>query len=100
MVWWWWIAPALVGLVGLVLLFRGVGALFRGRFFGGIAALAVLWIFVYWWWEPRGGAISVDPGPPAGDPRSGEVVWVGAVTPRTGPASGAGAGNVAKPPHP
>lgn len=39
----------------------------RGRFFGGIAALAVLWIFVYWWWEPRGGTISFDPGPPAGD---------------------------------
>ena len=38
MVWWWWIAPALVGLVGLVMLFRGVGALFRGRFFGGLSA--------------------------------------------------------------
>ncbi len=36
MVWWWWIAPALVGLIGLVLLFRGLGALFRGRL-GGLA---------------------------------------------------------------
>ena len=36
MVWWWWVAPALVGLIGLVLLFRGLGALFRGRFFGGL----------------------------------------------------------------
>ena len=36
MVWWWWIAPALVGLIGLVLLFRGLGALFRGRFFSGL----------------------------------------------------------------
>lgn len=34
MVWWWWIAPALVGLIGLVLLFRGLGALFRGRLSG------------------------------------------------------------------
>src|SRR5205085_1771301 len=31
-----------------------------GRVFGGMAALAVIWIFVYWWWEPRGGAITFD----------------------------------------
>jgi len=31
MVWWWWIAPAAAGLIGLVLLVRGLGALFRGR---------------------------------------------------------------------
>src|SRR5690606_37793918 len=36
MVWWWWIAPALVGLIGLVLLFRGLAGLFRGRFFTGL----------------------------------------------------------------
>ena len=31
MVWWWWIAPAVVGLIGLVLVLKGLGALFRGR---------------------------------------------------------------------
>ncbi len=36
MVWWWWIAPALVGLIGLTLLFLGLGALFKGRFFSGL----------------------------------------------------------------
>ncbi len=36
MVWWWWIAPAAVGLLGLTLLFKGLGALFRGRFVGGL----------------------------------------------------------------
>ena len=36
MVWWWWIAPAVVGLLGLTLLVRGLGALFRGRFVGGL----------------------------------------------------------------
>jgi len=36
MVWWWWIAPAAVGLLGLALLFKGLGALFRGRFIGGL----------------------------------------------------------------
>lgn len=39
MVWWWWIAPAVVGLIGLVLVLKGLGALFRGRAFGGLFAL-------------------------------------------------------------
>jgi nucleoid-associated protein YgaU len=39
----------------------------RGRLFGGIAALAVLWIVVYWWWEPRSATISFDPGPAGAD---------------------------------
>lgn len=34
-----------------------------GRIFGAVAALAALWIVVYWWWEPRP-RISFDtPGP-------------------------------------
>lgn len=37
MVWWWWIAPAVVALLGLTLLFRGLAALFRGRFVAGLA---------------------------------------------------------------
>ncbi|WP_332653779.1 hypothetical protein [Brevundimonas sp.] len=36
MVWWWWTAPAVVGALGLALLARGVGAMFKGRFFGGL----------------------------------------------------------------
>ena len=36
MVWWWWIAPAVVGVLGLVLLLKGLAALFRGRFVGGL----------------------------------------------------------------
>lgn len=36
MVWWWWIAPAAAGLLGLVLLLKGLGALFRGRVFAGL----------------------------------------------------------------
>src|SRR5215217_2296842 len=36
MVWWWWIAPTVVGLLGLVLLLKGLGALFRGRVSGGL----------------------------------------------------------------
>jgi hypothetical protein len=36
MVWWWWIAPAVAGLLGLVLLIKGLGALFRGRVFSGL----------------------------------------------------------------
>ncbi|MFN3558871.1 MAG: hypothetical protein ACK4UQ_06245 [Brevundimonas sp.] len=36
MVWWWWIAPAVVGLIGLVLLVKGLGALFRGKVVGGL----------------------------------------------------------------
>ena len=36
MVWWWWVAPALVGLLGLAMVLRGFIALFRGRFVGGL----------------------------------------------------------------
>lgn len=36
MVWWWWIVPAVVALLGLVLLLKGLGALFRGKVFGGL----------------------------------------------------------------
>lgn len=36
MVWWWWIAPAVVGLLGIILLLKGLGALFRGRLFSGL----------------------------------------------------------------
>jgi hypothetical protein len=36
MVWWWWIVPAVVGLVGLVFLIKGLGALFRGKLFSGL----------------------------------------------------------------
>ena len=36
MVWWWWVVPAVVGAMGLVVLFKGLGALFRGRFFSGL----------------------------------------------------------------
>jgi hypothetical protein len=36
MVWWWWIAPAAVGLLGLVLFLKGLGALFRGKVFSGL----------------------------------------------------------------
>ena len=36
MVWWWWIAPAVVGLIGVILLIRGLMALFSGRVFSGL----------------------------------------------------------------
>lgn len=36
MVWWWWVVPAVVGLLGLVLFIKGLGALFRGKVFGGL----------------------------------------------------------------
>jgi hypothetical protein len=35
MIWWWWILPALVGVIGVVFLFSGLGSLFRGRLFSG-----------------------------------------------------------------
>lgn len=38
MVWWWWIAPCVVGLAGLVLLAQGLGAVFRGRWGRGLPA--------------------------------------------------------------
>lgn len=34
-----------------------------GRFFGIVAALGVLWIVVYWWWEPASPRISFDTSP-------------------------------------
>jgi hypothetical protein len=37
MVWWWWIAPAFVGLVGLTIFIGGLGWLLRGRLFTGSA---------------------------------------------------------------
>lgn len=39
MAWWWWIAPAAVGLIGLVLLVRGLGALFRGHPVSGLLGI-------------------------------------------------------------
>jgi hypothetical protein len=36
-----------------------------GRIFGIIAALAALWILVYWWWEPARPRITFDPSAPA-----------------------------------
>ncbi len=51
MVWWWWIIPAIVGVAGVIFLFSGLGAFFRGRFLtgglgaiggGGLAAAAVI----------------------------------------------------------
>ena len=36
MIWWWWIVPAVVGLIGVILLIRGLMALFRGRVFSGL----------------------------------------------------------------
>jgi hypothetical protein len=35
MIWWWWIVPAVVAGLGVVILFSGLGALFRGRVFTG-----------------------------------------------------------------
>ncbi|MDQ8028423.1 MAG: hypothetical protein REJ23_06830 [Brevundimonas sp.] len=40
MVWWWWIVPAIVAVLGLMLLVKGLGGLFRGRFFGGLLGAA------------------------------------------------------------
>jgi len=34
-----------------------------GRIFGILAALAVLWIVVYWWWEPSSPRITFDNAP-------------------------------------
>ncbi|WP_420471418.1 hypothetical protein [Brevundimonas sp. FT23042] len=36
MVWWWWVVPAVVALLGLVLLIKGLVALFRGKVIGGL----------------------------------------------------------------
>ncbi len=36
MVWWWWIVPMVVALLGLGVLLKGLAALFRERFFGGL----------------------------------------------------------------
>ena len=35
MIWWWWIIPAVVGVLGLLLLLYSLGQLFRGRIAGG-----------------------------------------------------------------
>lgn len=35
MIWWWWIIPAVVAGLGVIILFSGLGALFRGRIFSG-----------------------------------------------------------------
>ncbi len=35
MVWWWWIAPAVVGVFGLAVVLSGLGWIFRGRPFKG-----------------------------------------------------------------
>lgn len=48
MIWWWWILPAAAALIGLVLLVRGLRALFGGRAVRGVAGAAlgggVLWL--------------------------------------------------------
>ena len=36
MVWWWWVVPVVVALLGLVLLIKGLVALFRGKVIGGL----------------------------------------------------------------
>ncbi|HYE44389.1 MAG TPA: hypothetical protein VEA44_01315 [Caulobacter sp.] len=41
MVWWWWILPAASALLGAIVLLRGLGALFGGRFVGGLFGSAV-----------------------------------------------------------
>ena len=41
MVWWWWIAPAAAARLGSVVLIRGLGSLFSGRFVGGLFGSAV-----------------------------------------------------------
>jgi hypothetical protein len=35
MVWWWWILPGVSALLGAIVLLRGLGSLFGGRFVGG-----------------------------------------------------------------
>lgn len=40
MLWWWWIAPAAVAVIGVLILFAGLGSLFKGRFFGGLFGTA------------------------------------------------------------
>jgi hypothetical protein len=41
MVWWWWILPAASALLGAIVLLRGLGGLFSGRFVGGLFGTAV-----------------------------------------------------------
>ncbi|MBI1407940.1 MAG: hypothetical protein GC145_17635 [Caulobacter sp.] len=36
MIWWWWILPAVSALLGTVVLLRGLGGLFGGRWIGGL----------------------------------------------------------------
>lgn len=39
MLWWWWIIPGLVALLALIVLLRGLAALFGGRAFSGLAGI-------------------------------------------------------------
>lgn len=39
MIWWWWIVPALVALLAVYILGRGLGALFGGRFLGALGGI-------------------------------------------------------------
>jgi len=41
MAWWWWILPAASALLGAIVLLRGIGALFGGRFLGGVFGSAI-----------------------------------------------------------
>lgn len=40
MIWWWWVIPGVAVLLGAVILFKGLGALFRGRLFSGLFGAA------------------------------------------------------------
>lgn len=40
MIWWWWILPAVVGALGLILVLSSLGGLFRGRVFSGLFGTA------------------------------------------------------------
>lgn len=35
MFWWWWIAPTALAIIGVLILFAGLGSLFKGKLFGG-----------------------------------------------------------------
>ena len=40
MFWWWWIAPTALATIGALILFAGLGSLFKGKFFGGLFGTA------------------------------------------------------------
>ncbi|WP_298158406.1 hypothetical protein [Brevundimonas sp.] len=40
MLWWWWIAPTALAIIGVLILFAGLASLFRGKFFGGLFGTA------------------------------------------------------------